>query len=403
MADEDLSKLRLDKSGMNFRRKRKLPKAAVMAVVIVVVASLLLMLFGNPAAEVEVATVSSVYPSQAFTLLSASGYVVAQRKAAVASKATGRLEWLGVEEGSRVKAGQVIARLENRDVLAARDQAEANLDTARAATEQAKADLDNDQINFSRSKDLLAKGFIAKADYDNAETQFKRAQAVYEGSKSALNAAQAALTAADVAVEYTLIRAPFDAVVLTKDADVGDIVTPLGAAANAKAAVVTIADMTSLQVEVDVSESNIEKVKAGQPCEIQLDALPDTRFRGVVHMIVPTADRTKASVLVKVRFLDKDSRVLPEMSARVGFLERPVTKEEQQPKTGINPKAVIARNGGQFVFVVRGDRAVETPVKTGEAIGDLLEVIEGVKPGDKVVADPPKKLRNGSKIARKEP
>jgi RND family efflux transporter MFP subunit len=403
MADEDLSKLRLDKSGMNFRRKRKLPKAAVMAVVIVVVASLLLMLFGNPAAEVEVATVSSVYPSQAFTLLSASGYVVAQRKAAVASKATGRLEWLGVEEGSRVKAGQVIARLENRDVLAARDQAEANLDTARAATEQAKADLDNAQINFSRSKNLLAKGFIAKADYDNAETQFKRAQAVYEGSKSALNAAQAALTAAEVAVEYTLIRAPFNAVVLTKDADVGDIVTPLGAAANAKAAVVTIADMTSLQVEVDVSESNIEKVKPGQPCEIQLDALPDTRFQGVVHMIVPTADRTKASVLVKVRFLDKDSRVLPEMSARVGFLERPVTKEEQQLKTGINPKAVIARNGGQFVFVVRGDRAVETPVKTGEAIGDLLEVIEGVKPGDKVVADPPKKLRNGSKIARKEP
>lgn len=402
MANEDLSKLRLDKSGMNFRRKRKLPNAAVIAVVIVVVASLLIVLFGSPAAEVEIATVSSVYPSQAFTLLSASGYVVAQRKAAVASKATGRLEWLGVEEGSRVKAGQIIARLENRDVMAARDQAGANLDTARAATEQAKADLDNAQLNFNRSKDLIAKGFIAKADYDNAEAQFRRAQAAYEGTKSSLNAAQAALKAAEVAVEYTFIRAPFDAVVLTKDADVGDIVTPLGAAANAKAAVVTIADMSSLQVEVDVSESNIEKVKPAQPCEIQLDALPDTRFRGVVHMIVPTADRTKASVLVKVRFLDKDDRVLPEMSARVGFLGRPVRKEEQQPKTGINPSAVVTRNGAQIVFVVRDDRAVETPVKTGETIGDLLEVIEGVKPGDKVVVNPPKKLKNGSKITRKE-
>jgi RND family efflux transporter MFP subunit len=402
MANEDLSKLRLDKSGMNFRRKRKLPKTAVIAVVIVVVASLLIMTFGSPAAEVEVATVSSVYPSQAFTLLNASGYVVAQRKAAVASKATGRLEWLGVEEGSRVKAGQIIARLENRDVMAARDQAEANLDTARAATEQTKADLDNAQLNFSRSKDLIAKGFIAKADYDSAEAQFKRAQAAYEGTKSALNAAQAALKAAEVAVEYTFIRAPFDAVVLTKDADVGDIVTPLGAAANAKAAVVTIADMSSLQVEVDVSESNIEKVKPAQPCEIQLDALPDTRFRGVVHMIVPTADRTKASVLVKVRFLGKDDRVLPEMSARVGFLGRPVRQEEQQPKTGINPNAVVPRNGAQVIFVVRDDRAVETPVKTGETIGDLLEVIEGVKPGDKVVVNPPKKLKNGSKITRKE-
>lgn len=404
MANEDLSKLRLDKSDTNFRRKRRMPKPALIVVVAVVAVSLLIVIiFGSPAAKVEVATVSSVYPSQAFTLLSASGYVVAQRKAAVASKATGRLEWLSVEEGSRVRTGQVIARLENRDVLAARDQTAANLDTARAAIEQAKADLDNAQLNFSRSKDLIAKGYIAKADYDNAEAQFKRAQAAHEGTKSALNAAQAALKAAEVAVEYTLIRAPFDAVVLTKDADVGDIVTPLGAAANAKAAVVTIADMSSLQIEVDVSESNIEKVKVGQPCEIQLDAFPDVRFRGAVHMIVPTADRTKASIMVKVRFLDKDDRVLPEMSARVGFLERPVAREEQQQKTGINPAAVVSRGGAQAVFLVKGDRVTEVAVKTGDKLGDMMEVLEGVKPGDKVVVNPPKKLKNGSKIARKEP
>ncbi len=139
------------------------------------------------------------------------------------------------------------------------------------------------------------------------------------GGEAAVLAAQAALKAAEVNLEYTLIRAPFDAVVLTKNADVGDIVTPIGAAAKAKAAVVTIADMDSLQVEADVSESNLEKVKEGQPCEIQLDALPGERFDGDVHMIVPTADRTKATVMVKVRFARLDPRILPEMSARVAF------------------------------------------------------------------------------------
>jgi RND family efflux transporter MFP subunit len=203
-------------------------------------------------------------------------------------------------------------------------------------------------------------------------------------------------------VEYTLIRAPFDAVVLTKNADVGDIVTPLGAAANAKASVVTIADMTSLQVEVDVSESNLARVKAGQPCEIQLDALPDSRFRGVVHMIVPTADRSKASVMVKVRFAERDPRVLPEMSARVAFLEREATRDEEAPKTAVNPAALVSRNGKQTVFVVNDDRTVETIVTVGGKIGDGIEVRDGLKPGEKVVVNPPKKLRNGSAIKLKE-
>jgi RND family efflux transporter MFP subunit len=176
-------------------------------------------------------------------------------------------------------------------------------------------------------------------------------------------------------------------------------VTPLGAAANAKAAVVTIADMASLQVEADVSESNLAKVKIGQPCEIQLEALPNDRFRGVVHMIVPTADRSKASIMVKVRFLDRDPRVLPEMSARVAFLERPVTKNDEKPKTAVSPAALITRDGKTLVYAVTSDRAVETLVTTGVKMGDLIEIREGLKPGDKVVLNPPKKLKNGSKIA----
>jgi RND family efflux transporter MFP subunit len=337
---------------------------------------------------VETAVVSRVFPSQSFTQLNDCGYVVAQRKAAVASKATGRLEWLGVEEGSRVKAGSVIARLENKDVLAQADQAVAGLGVATAELDEAK-------LNYWRMKELRDKSYVAQAEFDAADARFKRAQA-------GVAAAEAALRAAQVAVEYTLIRAPFDAVVLTKDADVGDIVTPLGAAANAKAAVVTIADMSSLQVEVDVSESNLGMVRLGQPCEIQLDAIPDGRFRGTLHMIVPTADRTKASIMVKVRFVDKDPRVLPEMSARVAFLERPVDEGEQQPRTAVSPAAVAARKSGTVVFLVRNDRAAETPVTLGGRLGDAVEVLSGVNPGDTVVLNPPPKLKNGAAVKRKE-
>jgi RND family efflux transporter MFP subunit len=403
MTNEDLSKLKIEKSGALYRRGK--PKRRVLWIGASLVVVFLIVLYSavlNPSVEVEVSTVSLIYPSQTFTLLNASGYVVAQRKAAVSSKATGRLEWLGVEEGSKVKKGEVVARLEGRDVAAARDQAAANLDNARSALEQAKAELNDAALNFNRSKELLAKGFISQMDYDTADARYRRAQATVSGAGSAIISAQAALKGADVAVEYTLIRAPFDAVVLTKDADIGDMVTPLGAAANAKAAVVTIADMSSLQVEADVSESNLEKVKRGQPCEIQLDAFPESRFRGMVHMIVPTADRSKASVMVKVRFLDKDKRILPEMSARVSFLERPVAREEEQPRTGMNPGAVVTRNSKQVVFQVRGGRVSEVQVTTGEKIGEMIEVTSGVKAGDKVVVNPPQKLRTGSKISIKE-
>jgi len=398
MANEDLANLRIDKSATNFRKKQKIPKLALAAVGLAILVLIIIVIIRGRAVIVETVVVSRVYPSQTFTLLNASGYVVAQRKASVSSKATGRLEWLGVEEGSKVRKDEVIARLEARDVEAVRDQAAANLNNARAVLEQTNVELQDATVNYKRSKDLLAKAFIAQMDFDTAEARYRRARASVSGAESAITSAQAALGAANVAVEYTRIRAPFDAVVLTKDADVGDIVTPFGAAANAKAAVVTIADMSSLKVEADVSESNLEKVKAGQPCEIQLDALPDSRFRGEVHMIVPTADRSKASVMVKVRFLDTDPRILPEMSARVAFLERPVTKNEAEPKTAVNPAALITKNGRNIVYSAKGDTVVETQVTPGEKMGDLVEIREGLKPGDKVVLNPPGKLKTGSRI-----
>lgn len=351
-----------------------------------------------PAITVEVTTVTQIYPSQTFSQLNATGYVVAQRKAAVASKLTGRLVALMVEEGSRVKEGQVIARLENEDTLAARDQAEANLRTAGANLELARAELVDASRSFQRNKELVGKEYISKSDYDLSEARFKKAEAAVTASEAAVRASAAALQGANVALEYSLIRAPFDAVVLTKNADIGDIVTPIGAAANAKAAVVTIADMSSLEVEADVSETNLYLVKAGQPCEIQLDALPDSRFRGVVHTIVPTADRTKATVLIKVRFLDKDPRVLPEMRAKVSFLSRPVKQGENKLRTVVNAAALINRSEQRAVFLVKENRVVEIPVRTGALLGDMVEVLDGVKAGDKVVVKPPKELKNGARI-----
>ncbi len=398
MANEDLAKLKIDKSGGNFHRKRRIPRTASIIVAAFVLLFFVVVIVRGRAIAVDTAVVSRVYPSQTFTLLNASGYVVAQRKAAVSSKATGRLEWLGVEEGSRVKRDEVIARLESRDVEAVRDQAAANLNNARSALDQAKVELQDATLNYNRSKDLLAKGYIAQMDFDTADARYRRAQASVSGAEAGITSAQAVLKAAEVAVEYTRIRAPFDAVVLTKDADVGDIVTPLGAAANAKASVVTIADMLSLQVEADVSESNLSKVKMGQPCEVQLDALPNERFRGVVHMIVPTADRSKASVMVKVRFLDMDPRILPEMSARVAFLERPVTTIEEEPKTAVSPAAVVARDGKSIVFVVKGNTVVATPVNVGDKMGDLVEIRDGLAPGVSIVMNPSGKLKNGSRI-----
>ncbi|HSW62757.1 MAG TPA: efflux RND transporter periplasmic adaptor subunit [Dissulfurispiraceae bacterium] len=391
MASTDLSKLKIDKTSASPAAHRRFSKKHYFFIGTFVLVLLALLVFTGvlaPSVKTEVTVVSQMYPSQSFTLLNASGYVVAQRKAAVAAKITGRLVELKVEEGNRIQKGQIIARLEADDTAAARNQAAATL-------EQAKAERVDAQLQFERAKELLKSEYVSKADFDTVEARYKKAVA-------GVAAANAALQAAQVSVDYSLIRAPFDAVVLTKNADIGDIVSPLSAAASAKAAVVTIADMGSLQVEVDVSESNIGKVKIGQPCEILLDALPDRRFRGEVHMIVPTADRTKASIMVKIRFEAIDPRVLPEMSAKVAFLERQVSAADETPRIVVRPSSVITKAEKKSVFVVREDRAVETPITIGQRVGDYLEVVSGLKAGEKIVAKPTGSVRDGVRIKAEE-
>lgn len=395
---EDISRLKIDRSSQPASgSSRSKKRAGIIFLLLLALAAAVYAGLLSRKVEIETATVTLQFPSSSITLLNASGYVVAQRKAALAAKATGRLEWLGVEEGSKVKSGEIIARLEGRDSEAVQKQAAASVNAAAALRDQAEVAFRDAQRSLARSKELLAQGVVSQADFDAVEARERSSKAALAAAKANLAVSGAALDGAAVSVDYTNIRAPFDGVVLTKNADVGDIVTPLGAAANAKASVVTIADLDSLRVEADVSESSLEKVKKGQACEILLDALPQDRFGGVVHSVVPTADRSKATVMVKVSFLKRDPRVLPEMSAKVAFLERPVKSDEQQPRIMLPRAAVKNRDGRSYVYLLKGDTVAETLIETVAAQGDLVEV-RGVKAGDKIALKPLDKLSDGSKV-----
>lgn len=393
----DLGALRIDRTTPVKRKPRWRRWLAIGVPVAVALAAIAWRTAMAPVA-VDVGSVSLAWPSQGYTLLNATGYVVAQRKASVASKATGRLEWLGVREGSPVTEGEVIARLENRDVTAQMQQAAANVNVARANLGQGEAELKEAERAFKRSEDLLRQNFVAQAAHDTALSRLDKAKANIASLAAAIAAAEAAHRNAQVAVDQTLIRAPFTGVVLTKNANVGDNITPFSAAADTKGAVLTMADMSSLEVEADVSESNIGKVKVGQPCEIQLEALPDVRLQGTVSRLVPTVDRSKATVLVKIRFTDPDPRVLPEMSAKVAFLDKAVPAAERTPRLAMQAGAVVQRDGRSIAYVVADGRVRETVVEVGARIGELVAVNSGVKAGDKVVLRPSDRLRDGAAV-----
>jgi RND family efflux transporter MFP subunit len=402
MEKEDLSQLKIARTGpgaVNLGRPRKKKQLFLVTIILLLVVTGILYWQGilEPAREVEITTVSLIYPSQAYTVLNASGYVVAQRKAAVASKATGRLESLNVEEGTRVKKGQIIARLENADLQEALNQAQAQVNTAKANLAQIEAEIKDAQLKVERFGQLIQSKIIAQADYDTADARLQQLLAAKSAALSQIKAAEAGLRAAQVTLDYTLIKAPFDGVILTKNADIGEVVAPFGSSINAKAAVVTMADLDSLIVEADVSETNLEKVKKGQPCEIQLDSLPGKRFAGQVHIIVPTADRSKATVLTKVKFLEKDERVLPEMSAKVAFLTRQTTREEK-PKVAVPPSTLVSQKGKTWVYRVEKDSVREILVQKGLPLADFIEVLQGLKPGERIVLKPNRNLRDGAKI-----
>jgi HlyD family secretion protein len=364
---QDLSKLKIDRSQSVVRRRGYWGWLVLLMLVLGAGAAAFIIL--NRPLLVETVSVGLSYPSQRETVLNATGYAVAQRKASLSSKATGRLEWLGVLEGSRVKKGELIARLENRDVMASLQLAVANLKVATANLEQAQVELRDSEQSFNRSELLLRQQFISVASHDTAQARLARSRASVAGFLAAIGAAQANRQIAQVALDQTLILAPFDGVILTKNANVGDNITPFSSAADSKGAVVTIADMDTLEVEADVSEGALSKIRVDQACEVQFDAYPELRLAGVVARMVPTLDRAKATLLVKVRFLERDARVLPDMSAKVAFLTRNMTPEDKKPVLTLPSKALVQRNKKFVVLVLRGDKLQEIVVNAPQTKG----------------------------------
>jgi RND family efflux transporter MFP subunit len=390
----DLNSLRIDRtkreehSSPPGRNKKIITRGIVLLILIAAVIFIITSWSNWFASEVEVklTSVSLQSPSQSDAVLQASGYVVAQRKASVASKGTGRLIYLGVVEGDKVKKDQVIARLDDSDIRAQHDEAKANLKLYETQLKEA-------ENNFSRQKELFDSKVVSKSQLENAETNYNRILASIELAK-------AQIQSIEVALENMLIRAPFDGTVLTKNADVGEIVAPMAAGVNSRANVVTIADMTSLQVEADVSESNIQKITVGQDCEISLDAYPNFRYAGFVDKIVPTADRSKATVMVKVGFKDYDSKVLPEMSAKVLFLKGKEKESSinEPPILMVPLSAVVTREEKKVVYKVTDNKAVEVPIKTGREFGSYIEVVFGIGDGEQVIDNPVKEIVDGISV-----
>jgi HlyD family secretion protein len=339
-----------------------------------------------PATSVRIATATLLSGNEAAANLVATGYVVAHRKAEVASKATGRLEYISFEEGDLVRSGQVIARLDNKDFLA-------TLDLAKAGLRQAEVDSLDKGRKYRRAQSLFKSGSITDSDLESAEAAYRNAVATVEQ-------ANANVRVAEVNLDHTCIRAPFDGTVLSKNADVGEIVAPFASSASSKGSVVTLADMTSLEVEADVAESNLDRVRVGLPCEIVLDAYPTLRYKGSVKKIVPTADRARATVLTRVAFAQLDERVLPEMSARVSFFADSTDLKQSSNASMLTvPKdAVTARELGKVVFRVNDNIATAIPVETGKEIGSQIEIVRGLNPGDRVVLSPPGKMNSGQKV-----
>jgi RND family efflux transporter MFP subunit len=410
-----LSKLAIDRAAP-LRRRRPWWKrwwVWLLALLLVAGATIGALQRGRPLA-VEIGTVVAAYPSQSIAVLNATGRVVAARRASVSSKATGRLDWLGVQEGQRVKEGELIARLENRDVAASREQAAAAVEVARANLVQGQAELADAEAALKRARELAQENFLSASAVDAAEARYNKARAAIESLRANIRVAEANLRAATVAFEQTLIRAPFTGIVLTKSANVGDIVTPFSSASGTTGAVVTMADMSTLEVEADVSESSIAKINVDQPAEIQLDAFSDLRLAGSVSRIVPTVDRSKATLLVKVRFDETDARVLPDMSAKVAFLSRKLAPDERKPVPAVRPEAIVKRDGKEHVYVVAGNAepakgseagkeaakgaAVRlTAVAVGGKVGDLMRV-DSLAPGTRVVINPPERLADGQAV-----
>lgn len=352
---------------------------------------------------VEVATAKvPVGNSPGAALLEASGYVVARREATVSSKVTGRVTELLIEEGQQVTAGQVLARLDASNVTAALDQAEAQIGAAEASASLAAVSEANARTKLARFEKLGQSGWVSKQALDDARSAYASARSNRELAQRQTSVAQASREVTGRSLDDTIVRAPFSGVVTVKAAQVGEIVSPISAGGGfTRTGIGTIVDMHSLEVEVDVAENYINRVSAGMPATVHLNAYPDWAIPAEVAAVIPTGDRSKATVKVRVRFKVEDPRIIPEMGAKVSFLSAAAAQAPLPPRSVEVPAtAILSRADGTFaVFVVGNDhKLAKRTVRPGPKRGDQQAVLGGLSAGERVVVGKLSELRDGMTV-----
>ena len=406
MADrlsEDLASLRIpDSVEKNPDAGKGWRTVAVVVVILVAIGAFLAYFVGGLKAqltspEVEVTEVRLVSPAQSSVQVTSTGFVVAQVASKVGAKVLGRVADVKIREGASVKAGDVIVKLDDAEQLAAIASARARALASKARASQARATLAETKRQYDREKLLAEQGASARSVVEDLEA---KAGSLSESAKAAeadVDAAQAEVHALEVNLQYTTIKAPIDGVVLGKPVEVGELVGP------GTPPVAELADFASLQVETDVPEGRLHLVDKGSPAEVVLDAYPSKRHRGEVAEISPRVNRAKATVVVKVKFLDAAEGVLPDMAARVSFLNAPLDAEamKEPPKTVVPASAIAERGGSKVVFRIEDGRARMVPVSLGAPVGNGFEVVQGPKEGARLVANPSSKLADGDTIKEK--
>jgi RND family efflux transporter MFP subunit len=342
----------------------------------------------------------------ATAILQATGYVTARRQATVSAQITGALKEVLIEEGERVKAGQVLAKLDDTAQRAALAQSAAQVQAAAALLKQYQAQLEQARRDFKRNQDLIDRHLVSQQALETSGTQVQTLEAQVASQLKQVELTQAAQRGAQVQLDYTTVRAPFSGVITAKAAQAGEIVSPISAGGGfTRTGVGTIVDMDSLEVEVDVNEAYINRVRANQPAEAVLDAYPDWTIPAHVIAIVPTADRSKATVKVRIGIDQKDARILPDMGVRVSFLEESAksgSTEESRPRGVLVPTgAIVERDGHSAVFLIDGNHVHALTVTAGQTYGDL-RLVEGLASGARVVRAPPADMTDGARVTVKQ-
>jgi len=374
---------------------------AGIAVVAAIVVGAAWLFWGGKTFQVQAATATAPAANGGNTaVLQATGYITARREATVSAQITGTLTQVLIEEGERVEKDQVLATLDDTAQKAYLAQAQAQASVAQATLVQYQAQLAQARRDLQRAQDLVGRHLVSQQAVDDARTKTTTLTAQVEAQRKQIDLAQAGARAAQVQLDYCTVRAPFAGVIIAKAAQVGEIVSPLSAGGGfTRTGVGTIVDMDSLEVEIDVNEAYINRVQPGQKARTVLDAYPDWTIPSHVIAIIPTADRGKATVKVRIGLDQKDARVLPDMGARVSFLEDSKKSANAAPLKGVLVPAssIVQRDGRNIVFAIDGDRARLRAVTPGQTFSDM-RLVEGIGAGTQIVKQPPPELADGAKI-----